>query len=108
MVGVTTARTKVYDILRGIHGWPEIYNGRSVLNQSFRDHESGLDQASNKKLYESAMKLGDEGWGDNGRMTTYAGTGVGLIRKVMPAQDIVSEVLNDCRAHLLRAQSRIQ
>jgi nitronate monooxygenase len=106
--GVTTVRTRVYDRLRGTNGWPEIYNGRGVLNQSFRDHENGLDEASNKKLYESAMELGDEGWGDNGRMTAYAGTGVGLIHKVMPAQEIVLEVLNDCRAHLLRAQMRVQ
>jgi len=33
--GVTTAQTTVYDRLRGTLGWPKIYNGRGVLNQSF-------------------------------------------------------------------------
>jgi nitronate monooxygenase len=59
--GVTTARTTVYDRLRGTLGWPEIYNGRGILNQSFWDHESGMAEAENKKLYEESMKIGDEG-----------------------------------------------
>lgn len=106
--GVTTARTTVYDRLRGTHGWPEIYNGRGVLNQSFFDDERGMPEEENKKLYESATELGDEGWGEKGRMTTYAGTGVGLIHKVIPAAEIVAEVLSDCRAHLLKAGTKVQ
>jgi nitronate monooxygenase len=48
--GVTTARTTVYDRLRGTVGWPERYNGRGVLNQSFRDHERGMDEEENKRF----------------------------------------------------------
>jgi nitronate monooxygenase len=104
---VTTARTTVYDQLRGTLGWPKIYNGRGVLNQSFWDHEGGMAESENKKLYEESMKMGDEGWGDNGRMTTYAGTGVGLIQKAMPAGEIVKEVLGDVRRCLARVGSKI-
>lgn len=106
--GVTTARTTVYDRLRGTHGWPETYNGRGILNQSFRDHQNGMNEDENKKLYEEATKLGDKGWGDGGRMCTYAGTSVGLIHKIVPAKEIVREVLSDCRAHLQRAQMKVQ
>jgi len=105
--GVTTARTTVYDRIRGTLGWPKIYNGRGVLNQSFRDHESGMDEEENRKLYEQAVKLGDAGWGDKGRMTTYAGTGVGLIQTVVPAGEIVKEVLRDSRDCLNMVSSRI-
>jgi nitronate monooxygenase len=105
--GVTTARTTVYDQLRGTVGWPETYNGRGVLNESFRDHERGMSEVENRKLYENAMKLGDQGWGENGRMTTYAGTGVGLIHKVMPAGEIVKEVLWDFRKSLLKAEGEL-
>ncbi|PMD34694.1 NPD-domain-containing protein [Hyaloscypha variabilis F] len=105
--GVNTARTTVYDQLRGTVGWPETYNGRGVLNQSFRDHESGMSEEENKKLYVDATKLGDQGWGSNGRMTTYAGTGVGLIQSVMPAADIVKEVLTESRGVLARAASKL-
>lgn len=105
--GVTTARTTVYDQLRGTVGWPETYNGRGVLNESFRDHERGMSEVENKKLYENAMKLGDQGWGEKGRMTTYAGTGVGLIHKVMPAGEIVKEVLWDFRKSLLKTEGEL-
>jgi nitronate monooxygenase len=105
--GVTTARTTVYDRLRGTSGWPEIYNGRGVLNQSFWDYESGMGEAENKKLYEEALRMGDEGWGNNGRMTTNAGIGVGLIRKVLPAGEIVKEVLGDSRECLIKVASRL-
>jgi nitronate monooxygenase len=105
--GVATARTTVYDRLRGTVGWPETYNGRGVLNQSFRDHAHGMSEDESKKLYEGAMKLGDREWGDNGRMTTYARTGVGLIHRVLPAGDIVREVLKDSRDSLVRAGSNL-
>ncbi|EKG14817.1 FAR-17a/AIG1-like protein [Macrophomina phaseolina MS6] len=90
--GSTTARTKVYDQLRGTTDWPEGYNGRGVLNRSWEDFEKGVAIEENKRLYNEAVKQGDAGWGPQGRMTTYAGTAVGLVRKVMPAREIVEEV----------------
>jgi len=90
--GANTTRTKLYDQLRGTTQWPPNYNGRAILNQSYHDHNSGVSLEDNKKLYEEAMKQGDAGWGVNGRITTYAGTGVGLVRSVMKAGDIVREV----------------
>ncbi|KAH8747343.1 hypothetical protein BGZ57DRAFT_1019865 [Hyaloscypha finlandica] len=86
--GVTTARTTVYDRSGGTVGWPETYNGRGVLNQSFRDHAHGMSEDENKKL-----------------MTTYAGTGVSQIHRVLPAGDIVREILKDSRDSLVRAGS---
>ncbi|KAK5075905.1 hypothetical protein LTR70_009884 [Exophiala xenobiotica] len=87
--GANTARTKLYDQLRGTTQWPAHYNGRGILNQSFHDSLSGMSIEDNKKLYEEAMKQGDAGWGVNGRVTAYAGTGVGLVKSVMKAGDIV-------------------
>jgi nitronate monooxygenase len=97
----------VYDRLRGTAGWPVTYNGRGLLNQSFRDHEAGMPEEENRKLYEDAMKVGDQGWGGSGRMTTYAGSGVGLIHTILPAGDIVREVLKDSRDVLVRAVSNL-
>ncbi|CZT02516.1 hypothetical protein WAI453_002069 [Rhynchosporium graminicola] len=101
--GVTTARTTVYDKARGTHGWPGIYNGRAVLNQSYWDSQKGMTEEENAKLYEEAAKKGDQGWGETGRMTTYAGTGVGLVKKVMPAGEIVKEVLRDSAQRLSKS-----
>jgi nitronate monooxygenase len=89
--GQSTVRTKVYDTLRGTV-WAETHNARGVVNRSFHDAVSGMDDAENKRLYEEELLKGDEGWGEGGRLTTYAGSAVGLIKEVKGAGDIVREV----------------
>ncbi|KAF2809905.1 inosine monophosphate dehydrogenase [Mytilinidion resinicola] len=90
--GQSTVRTKVYDALRGTTGWGEEYNGRAVVNRSFVDAGEGMGEEENKRLYEAEMEKGDAGWGVEGRMTTYAGAAVGLVKEVKGAADIVEEV----------------
>jgi len=93
--GVSTVRTGVYDTLRGTTDWPAGYGGRGVINQSYHDALAGMDMEQNKRLYQQAMEMGDKGWGVEGRMTTYAGTAVGLVRVVKSAQEITVEVRED-------------
>jgi nitronate monooxygenase len=57
-----------------------------------------MAESENKKLYEESMKMGDEGCGDKGRITTCAGTGVGLFQKAMPAGEIVKRGVGGCEA----------
>lgn len=102
--GVTTVRSGVYDYLRGTTEWPEGYGGRGVINQSYRDHLSGMSLDENRGLYEQEMNKGDEGWGDNARMTTYAGTGVGLVKEVMGAREITEEVREEAARRLEMAR----
>ncbi|KAK6540737.1 hypothetical protein TWF694_008128 [Orbilia ellipsospora] len=91
--GVSTVRTDVYDKLRGTANWPEGYGGRGVTNKSYEDAMGGKDFEENTKLYKAAEAMGDAGWeGEEARMTTYAGTGVGLVTKVMGAAQITREV----------------
>ena len=93
--GVSTVATVVYDLVRGIKGWPIAYIGRGVTNRSYLDSIAGMDDDKNQLLYKEAMKMGDAGWGPKGRMTTYAGTGVGLVKEIKSAKDIVEEVRSD-------------
>ncbi|KAL8764013.1 MAG: hypothetical protein Q9184_000301 [Pyrenodesmia sp. 2 TL-2023] len=95
--GVSTVRTKVYDTLRGTTGWPERIGGRGIINQSFLDAKDGYVTDENKRAYEEALEQGDLGWAENGRLTAYAGTAVGLINRVRPAADIVDEVRQHVR-----------
>jgi Dioxygenases related to 2-nitropropane dioxygenase len=88
--GVSTTRTKIYDSVRDIHGWPERYDGRGVINQTFVDSCSGLCEGKNRELYRESLNQGDEGYGPEGRLCTYAGTAVGLVKNVMPAGRIVT------------------
>lgn len=90
--GVTTARTTLYDTLRGTFGWPDRYGGRGVLNESWRDHGGGMSIEENKRLYDEALKKGDDGWGQKARLATYAGSGVGLVGEVKSAKEITEEV----------------
>ncbi|MCJ1366649.1 hypothetical protein MMC16_005779 [Acarospora aff. strigata] len=95
--GVVTKRSKVYDYLRGVKDWPSHYDGRGLINQSYHDAQAGMSEEENRKLYDEAVKIGDDGWGVKGRMTTYAGTGVGLIKEVKSAKDILEEVRSSTR-----------
>ena len=101
--GVNTVRSRVYDTLRGLTNWPGHYNGRGIINQSFLDATNGEVTEENKKLYAEAMKIGNDGWGPQGRMTTYAGTGVGLIHEIKTAEAILEEVRKDVK----RIQHRV-
>lgn len=103
--GMTTVRSSVYDQLRGTTDWPPGYGGRGITNQSYTDSLSGMTLEDNKKLYNAALKQGDEGWGERGRLTTYAGTGIGLAREVKAAAEIVCEVRRDAIDRLNSAAS---
>ena len=105
--GSNTVRTKLYDQLRGTTLWPEQYDARAVLNQSYYDDDAGMSLKENKRLYEVALHEGDAGWGVHERLTTYAGTGVGLVTTVMKAGDIVRQVRADAVENLRRMQSRL-
>ncbi|EEP82929.1 conserved hypothetical protein [Uncinocarpus reesii 1704] len=101
--GIVTGRTTVYDRVRGINKWPEEYDGRGVLNESYNDAEKGMSDEENQRLYGIEMKKGDDGWGPTGRMTTYAGTGVGLVKEVVSAGKIVDDVLSQTTRILPRS-----
>ena len=106
--GVSTVKTKLYDVVRGIYDWPSAYDGRGVANRTYRDALHGMSEEENRELYKEAMKHGDEGWGPEGRLTTYAGTGIGLVNKVMPAEDIVKEVQKEALGVLDRTAQRFR
>jgi nitronate monooxygenase len=96
----------VYDQLRGTTDWPPGYGGRGIINQSYTDSLGGMTLEDNKKLYDEALKLGDSGWGERGRLTTYAGTGIGLAKEVKAAAEIVNEVRQEATKVLNRVASR--
>ncbi|KAG0638311.1 hypothetical protein HOY80DRAFT_968221 [Tuber brumale] len=91
--GSGTVRTRLYDELRGTGDWPEQYDGRLIVNDTFQDDVSGLSKLRNKELYNEAMEADD--WN---RLTMYAGTGVGLVKEVLPAGEIVEEVRREAVA----------
>lgn len=100
--GVNTARGKLYDSLRGTTDWPAHYGGRSILNDSWHDAAKGMSFEENKRRYDEALETGDEGWGEKARLTTYAGTGIGLVKDVKPAAEITRDVREDANRVMKR------
>lgn len=89
---VNTTRTLLYNHLRGTFGWPEEYMPRTIINKSHVEQQAGASFEDLKKLHDEAQKAGDSGWGPEGRLATYAGASVGLVREVKDAGAIVREV----------------
>lgn len=104
--GTSTVTTTVYDSVRNIHGWPKCYNGRGVANRSYLDALHGMSDEENQELYKGAMKQGDAGWGPDGRMTTYAGTGIGLVSQVASIADIIHSVQQEAVQTLQSSAAR--
>ncbi len=87
--GQATVRTQLYNHLRGTTNWPKPFDARGLINQSWRDHETGMSFEQNKALHDETLKIGGNRWGSSGRVATYAGTGIGLIKRVESANDLV-------------------
>lgn len=51
--------TRLYDDLRGPEIWPEQYDGRVVVNESYFDAEKGVDVETLKEQYQQAFAGGD-------------------------------------------------
>ncbi|KAJ5278982.1 hypothetical protein N7478_004354 [Penicillium angulare] len=90
-----TTRTLLYNHLRGTFGWPAEYSPRTIINKSYIEHQGGVAFDELKRLHDEALKAGDDGWGPNGRLATYAGASIGLINNVASVADIVRGVQED-------------
>ncbi|KAL6867081.1 hypothetical protein J3F83DRAFT_739930 [Trichoderma novae-zelandiae] len=99
-----TLRTQLYNHLRGTFGWPEQFSPRALINRSWIDHEAGVPFEKLQVLHDEAAKSGDAGWGPEGRLATYVGAGVGLVRSVQGAGEIVETVRKEAR-DILKALS---
>lgn len=107
--GQTTTRAKLFDELRGPNIWPGMYDGRSIVTDSFTDHAGGVGIDEIRRLHAEAIQADDAGFGQGGkgRAAMWAGTGVGLVRKEQPAAEIVAEVRREVVAVLDKARSML-
>lgn len=75
----STTRCKLFDELKGPNIWPEAYDGRGIVMESWADHLEGVDIDEIRSRHAEAVKLDNAGFGSNGkgRAAMWAGTGVG-------------------------------
>ncbi|OMP88716.1 Nitronate monooxygenase [Diplodia seriata] len=98
--GVRTVRSKAFDEAReGGNVWPELYDGRGLVNRTYRDFVAGEEVEEIRRLHVEEQKGGKAGAGEveDMRVTVWAGTGVGLINEVLPAGKIVEDVREGAR-----------
>ena len=105
--GQSTIRAKLFDELRGPNIWPVDYDGRSLVTDSYTDHSNGMKIDDIRDRHTEALKEKDMGWGESNRATVWAGTGVGLIKTVQPAAEIVEELRRDVVEVLETARARL-
>lgn len=105
--GQVTTRSKLFDELRGPNMWPGDYDGRSLVMQSHKDFKNGVSLEEIQKLHNAAVEEQDEGYrtGLQGRAAIWAGTGVGLVKKVESAAVILEGLRKEAREVLNRAAS---
>jgi len=103
--GQVTARSKLFDQLRGPNIWPELYDGRALVAQSHRDYADGVELEEIQRRHNEAVKEEDRGFksGLQGRAAIWAGTGVGLVKQVESAKGILEGVREQARGILLKA-----
>lgn len=106
--GQNTVRAKIFDELRGPNIWPVEFDGRGIVTENYTDHMEGVDIEEIRRLHAEAQKGEGGGFGPkNKRTTVWAGTGVGLVKEIKGAKEIVEEVREGARAALERATSRL-
>lgn len=92
--GQSTTRSKIFDDARpGGNTWPVLYDGRGLVNKTYEDFVGGKAVEEIRRLHGEAQQGKDAGFGEpEKRVTVWAGTGVGLVREVLPAGTIVEQV----------------
>ncbi|KZT34897.1 2-nitropropane dioxygenase [Sistotremastrum suecicum HHB10207 ss-3] len=91
----STVRTKIFDEVRGTTSWPDGVDGRALRNMTIE--EAGVYSLEERKeRFQNAIRQNDKD-----RILVWAGTGVGLMKSVKPAADVVRDLQEE-------ALSRIQ
>lgn len=96
-----TVRSKLFDNVRGPNIWPEEYDGRSLVTESYVDFATrsvAIDEV--RERHNHAVKGEDAGYGATNRANVWAGASVGLVRQMQDAKEIVEEVSSGIR-HVL-------
>lgn len=93
--GQKTVQTRVYDEMRGTTDWPVRYTGRAIANDTFRDHVAAgnTETEEMRTLYKEAMQTGDYS-----RLVCWAGTAVGLANAILPAGEVVANLVKEYHA----------
>jgi len=106
--GVTTARSTMFDDVKGPSFWPAGYDGRALAGASYKEHLAGSGIEEIRQKYKEAEKGQDKGFGGERRAPIWAGAGLGLVKEVKSARDIVWEMRKEAKSALEKAAARLE
>lgn len=100
--GEETARTRVFDIVRG-YVWPPVFAGRALRNRFLerwdgREHELAAALETERAAYQAAARAGDYD-----TAVVWAGEAVDLINSVESAATLVARISAEAEARLRSA-----
>ncbi|KAK8101357.1 hypothetical protein PG999_011731 [Apiospora kogelbergensis] len=98
--GMNTVKSYLHDHVQGNMSWPDLYDGRAVVHPCYREHEAGVPLNENAAKFKSAKDAGD-----NSKMVTWSGTGIGLIKESLPAAEMVKQ-LRDSATKTLQGMAK--
>ncbi|KAK1255396.1 hypothetical protein MKX08_009391 [Trichoderma sp. CBMAI-0020] len=104
----STVRSRVFDDIWGANPWPQLYDGRCLRGAFYDRREKGMDMDSIRtQLYHDSRRSKTEQVNMRDIACIWAGAGVGLVKKLEPAADIVKQVQEDARTRLQDAKSLV-
>ncbi|TCD68419.1 hypothetical protein EIP91_010820 [Steccherinum ochraceum] len=99
----STVRSVKFDESRNTLGWPEGADGRGLRNALAKEFESrDVNMDTLKKKVAEATKKDEPDY-----MVTWAGLGVGALKEIKGAQDIVRELHEELLQHHVTAKSSL-
>ena len=99
--GDDTVRTRVYDVARDL-SWPEEFTGRVLRNEFIDQWHGREDELAERMPQLRAAFAAAVANGDFRMASVHVGEGVGLIREVLPAADIMRGLMAETDEALAR------
>ncbi|UKZ91177.1 uncharacterized protein TrAFT101_006171 [Trichoderma asperellum] len=99
--GESTVRSRVFDDIWGTNPWPQLYDGRCLRGAIYNNRENGMDiESVRTQLYRDTERSQVEEVSMRDVACIWTGAGVGLLKKLEPAADIVNQVQEEARTRL--------
>ncbi|CAK7218414.1 hypothetical protein SBRCBS47491_003501 [Sporothrix bragantina] len=107
--GEATVRSHIFDQM-GRYQWPALYDGRSLRNTWYDDWQRGIsveEIRSKRDLKLDESRSGDDDANFRDTNSVWVGAGVGLVKKVEKAGDIVERARNEAKQRLQSTIDRL-
>ncbi|KAL7796016.1 2-nitropropane dioxygenase [Trichoderma ceciliae] len=106
--GESTVRSRVFDDIWGTNPWPQLYDGRCLRGAIYNNLETGMNiDDVRTQLYRDSQRSQVEEVKMKDIACIWAGAGVGMVKRLERAADIVRQVQEDTRKRLHDASSLV-